>query len=328
MNDDTDDVGALWFAAMQAGDFEAAWRQTDRIELPRRAAQAQREFVRQPHHLMWDGTPFDGRRVIVRCNHGLGDTLQFIRFVPWIVRRARRVTTLVQPHLLRLLSAHAPFGNVVNGWTDEPPPAHDVEIEIMELAYAFRCTTATLPPPPYLPIANATAAKATLPQLDRRAALRAGVLWAASDWDTTRSMPLAALAPLADVRDVAFYSLQQGRQREEWREAPFVLAPLSRHTADIEVAAAAILEFDLVITVDAMLAHLAGGLGRPVWLLLQQECDWRWMRDRPDSPWYPDMRIFRQPRQGDWPAVGRAVADALVRSAADRLSRLRDRPSS
>src|SRR5690348_617414 len=109
------DVAARWTAAMRRGDFEAAWLQTDRIELPRRAAEARGTFVRGPQHLTWSGEPFDGRRVLVRCEHGLGDTLQFIRYLPALRERARSVALLVQPMLLPLFEGSTAFGEVRNG---------------------------------------------------------------------------------------------------------------------------------------------------------------------------------------------------------------------
>src|SRR5689334_5260512 len=111
------DVGSRWTEAMRRGDFSEAWRQTDRIEAARRERQARGEFTREPYHLVWDGSPFEGRDVLVRCEHGLGDTIQFIRYLPLLRRVARSVTVLVQPHLLNLLKEWVENGLVRNGWT-------------------------------------------------------------------------------------------------------------------------------------------------------------------------------------------------------------------
>jgi hypothetical protein len=148
--------------------------------------------------------------------------------------------------------------------------------------------------------------------------LRVGLLWAASEWDTSRSIPIGALAPLCAVRGVRYYSLQQGDRGGEWQHAPLPVSPLSSHTTAVEAAAAAMLALDLIITVDGMSAHLAGGLGRPVWVLLKEQCDWRWMRERSDSPWYPTMRLFRQRSAGDWTSVVAEVAVALSAVAGAR----------
>ena len=303
---------------MRRGDFEAAWQQTDRVELPRRAAQLKPGYVRHSDELKWDGTPFDGRDVLVRCEHGLGDTLQFVRYVPCIRRVARTVTVLVQPSLLNLLGRCPDLGDVRNGWSDSPPPPHDVEVEVMELPYAFRSTLETLPSRvPYIAPDAARAASGSLPPISA-AGLRVGLAWASSEWDESRSIPLQDLAPLARVANVRFYSLQQGRHAQGCGDAPFPLEPYSQHTAAIESAAAAMLELDLVITVDSMVAHLAGALGRPVWVLLKHRADWRWMEGRGDSPWYPTMRLLRQAREGEWAGVAEAIARGLAELAAPR----------
>jgi hypothetical protein len=309
---------------MRRGDFEAAWRQTDRIEIERRALQVSAGFTSHPSYLSWDGTPFDGRDVLVRCSHGLGDTLQFVRYLPLLRERARRVWLLAQPHLLALFESSPEFGEVRSRWTNETPP-HVVEIEIMELAYAFRSTVETLPREvPYLPRPPLDREERNLPALDSGDAFKVGLLWSASDWDTSRSIPLDVFAPLRRVEGAKFYSLQQGAEREAWRNARFEVEPLHEHTGEIAAAAAAMRKLDLVITVDGMAAHLAGALARPVWVLLKHEADWRWMRDRTDSPWYPTMRLFRQSRTGDWSGVVARVVQELqelrkprhVRSAA------------
>jgi hypothetical protein len=300
-----------WLEAMYRGDFESAWRATDRIEAPRRALDSAGMFAHAPHHLLWNGAAFDDRDVVVRCNHGLGDTLQFMRFVPSVVRRAHSVSVLVQPPLVDLLSGTPGLGRVLNGWAEHPLPENAVEIEVMELAYASRAATGTLPSALWLPHDRI---RMRLPALARHLhgdRKRVGLIWTPSDWDTSRGIPLYELEPLQTVRHVEFFSLQQGRAASTWREAPFPLHPLSVHTQDIVDAAAAMLALDLVITVDGMAAHLAGTLGRPVWVLLKHHADWRWMRDRHDSPWYPTMRLYRQPEADDWRSVAHALAAAL-----------------
>lgn len=311
-----DDVAVRWEAAMRAGDFERAWRETDRIEERRRADEAEGRRVHRSHHLLWNGTAFDGARVLVRCTHGLGDTLQFVRYVPLLRERARQVIVLAQPHLVHLLRSPQ-FGDVRNGWTDEAPPAHEVEIEIMELPYAFRSTVDTLPARvPYLPLDNVRAHRAALPAWPHNDAFRVGLVWGSSDWDTSRSIPLSALEPLAEVPGVQFFGLQQGASAEPPANAAFPIVSLSSFTTDIRTAAAVMLELDLVITVDCMVAHLAGALARPVWVMLKHDADWRWMDRRLDSPWYPTMRLFRQPAPGEWAAIGDSVARALAANTA------------
>ena len=141
--------------------------------------------------------------------------------------------------------------------------------------------------------------------------LRVALLWAVSDWDTSRSIDLADLHEVLRTPGVEFFSLQQGRAARDPRLESFGITPLSARTEAIEDAASAISQMDLVISVDGMPAHLAATLGTPTWLMLKHEADWRWMTGRSDSPWYPAMRLIRQPCTGDWRAVAHDVAHAL-----------------
>lgn len=302
--------GARWLAAMRAGDWEAAWRETDAMEADRRAGRVPRD----EHHLFWDGTPPDGRCVLVRCEHGLGDTLQFLRFVPELARRARELHFMVQPPLVELLRGAPGLGRVHNGWLGPDWPAHEVELEVMELAYAARATAATVPPPyPHLAARARRLSSITLPSDGRP---RVGLLWASSHWDPSRSIPWQAMAPLLGLTGLHFFALQQGPAAAEALRGPARVELLGERTATIEAAAAAMLQMDLVIGIDGMPAHLAAMLGRPTWLLLKHEADWRWMDRRADTPWYPTMRLFRQPRPGDWAGAVRQVVDAAARLGA------------
>lgn len=302
------EVAAGWTAAMRGGDWEAAWRHTDRIELPRRLAARAPGFVRDASQLVWDGSPFDGRRVLVRCLHGLGDTIQFMRFVPFVAARATKLHFLVQPAFLELLAGARGLGEVSTAWTDAPPPC-DVEIEVMELAYALRATATTVPAPyPHLAAQLGDAPRIALARDGR---MRVGLLWAASEWDTSRSVPLAELAGLLRLAGLSFYSLQQGPPAADPLVERLGIASLSARTQAIADAADAMRQMDLVICVDGMPAHLAATLGVPTWLMLKHECDWRWAAAGERTPWYPSMRLFRQSREGDWASVVHAIATAL-----------------
>ncbi|MBK0394058.1 hypothetical protein [Ramlibacter algicola] len=301
-------VAAGWTAAMHAGDWEAAWRHTDLLERPRREAQARPGFERQPWHLVWDGSPLSDRSVLVRCEHGLGDTLQFSRFLPALAQQAREAHVMAQPHLLRLLRAVPGIGTVHDGWAGPDWPAHELEVEVMELAYAMRVTARTVPPP--LPLAeHVHPLPGVREREDRR--LHVGLLWAASNWDHSRSLPLAELLPLLDMPGLRLFALQQGPAALDPIAAGWPLEPLWQRTDAIEDAAHAMLAMDVVVCVDGMPAHLAASLGRPTWLLLQHEADWRWGGDPARTPWYPAMRLFRQDEPGDWQGVIARVAGGL-----------------
>ena len=289
---------------MRAGDWLAAWHHTDRLEAPRRAAQRQPGFTREPHHLVWDGSSFAGRSVLVRCEHGLGDTLQFSRFLPLLAAQARELHVMAQPHLLALLRKVPGIGRVHDGWAGPDWPAHELEIEVMELAYAFRAAPETVPAP--LPFAAHVVPMRGLDDGSDR--LRVGLLWAASDWDPSRSLPVQLLEPLFALPGIHWFSLQQGPAAQAMG---LRIDPLWPRTGKVEDAAAAMLALDLVIAVDGMPAHLAGSLGRPTWLLLKHDADWRWGTGCEDTPWYRSMRIFRQPRPHDWPGIVRQAGAQL-----------------
>lgn len=304
---------------MYEGDFEAAWRQTDRIEQLRRASAPR---VREPYHLLWDGNPLAGRNVLVRCEHGLGDSIQYLRYCAPLRKIARRVVVRVQPALLDLLQGMDGIDELVDAWTMEPDPPHEVAIECMELAYAFRHKAADVPKAvPYLPVERL---RLRTPPILAHASdrTRVGLIWAASAWNPRRSMPLRALVPLGCCTKIDYFSLQQGPERAEVLECPFPLVDLSPHTTGAAEAAGAMLALDLIITVDGMTAHLAGALGRPVWLLLTHEADWRWLGTGKSSPWYPTMRVFRQSMSGEWAGLVEEVTQnlaGLVRSRKDAL---------
>lgn len=288
-----------WMEAMLGGDFEAAARET--LALMRGLRE---EPERNPNwdNLLWDGKPLNGRHVLVRCNHGLGDTIQYARFLPALDSIARRLTVFVQPDLLPLLESMP--GMIRNGCTESVPPSVDCEVEIMELSYAMR-TTAFPRTVPYLPVELIARQGGILPPIIEGSGLNVGLIWAAND--TERSVPTPDLLPLGDASGANFFSLQQGAETSP----PFPAIILSPFTSSILDTAAAMLRMDLIITVDTMAAHLAGALGRPTWLLLNHNADARWMRCRSDSPWYPTVRLFRQTSEDNWLPLMTEVAEAL-----------------
>jgi hypothetical protein len=309
-----------WIEAMQKGDFEAAWMQTDRIEVPRRAAERKGTFLRASHHLRWDGKSFFGQQVLVCCEHGLGDTIQFIRYCPLLRRIARKVTVNVQPALQELLSGMHGIDCLISGWTKRPDPRYDLAIECMELPYGFRHTITTLPSKvPYLPLKRILERSRSFESLPA-GKLNVGLVWAASGWNTRRSIPLRLLEPLAQMSNIRFYSLQQGPEQADICKVTLPISPLAKSTSKIQDSAAAMLALDVVVTVDTMTAHLAGALGRPVFLLLTHSADWRWLRHREDSPWYPSMRILQQPVPEDWHRVVEKLASDLTRLVSRKRS--------
>ena len=255
---------------------------------------------------LWRGEPLAGRRILVHAEQGLGDTLHFARFLPLIVARGGVVVLQVPAPLQRLAAGFPGVAEVV---TIAAPS--DVHCPLLSLPGILGGTPATVAPP-YLQADPALVARwaARLPADGR---LRVGLAWAggpprengaSQQPDAARSMRLAQMTPLLAVPGIQVISLQKGAQ------ATGLCDPMGE-VADFADTAAIVAALDLVISVDTSVAHLAGAMGKPVWMMCRWDPCWRWPRGGSTSPWYPTMRIFRQPRLGDWTAVVTDVAAAL-----------------
>jgi hypothetical protein len=286
-----------WFALMRSGRFEEAWALSDRHFADRRSA----DPMKTPRHLqnIWNGSPIAGRRVLVRCYHGLGDTLQFARYLPRVRDVARTVTVWTPSALMPLLGRSFDGVQFIPLHDGAPGVPYDVDVEIMELPHVFRTTVQTIPCEiPYL----------SIPALPRATAgTRIGLVWRGGDWDASRSIPFSLIERfLVRQAHVHFTALQQCLTDEE-RPLFSMHAPIP----SVDALADTVASCALVISIDTMTAHLAGALGVPAWTLLKSSADWRWMTGRPDSPWYPSMRLFRQRSAGDWATLLEEVADNL-----------------
>lgn len=308
----TEDAGARWAMLMRRGDWPAAWALADAALRDHGAGRRDRTA---PRHLqaVWDGSPVAGRRVLVRCYHGLGDTIQFIRFLPRLRAMAASTVVWAQPALLPLLRTMPDVGPLLPLHDGTPEADYDVDVEVMELAHLVRATPAELPRAPYL----------HPPRAPHRAAppgdLAVGLVWQAGAWDPRRSVPVERLAPLGRIPGIRLHLLQRGAALAQCPPGLGVVSGAD----DVLAAAGAMTALDLVLTVDSMPAHLAGAIGVPTWTMLAHDADWRWMEGRDDSPWYPTMRLFRQPAPGDWETVIAAVAEALRAALAGRRGALR-----
>jgi tetratricopeptide (TPR) repeat protein len=266
----------------------------------------------------WAGESLAGQRVAVFSEQGFGDTLQFVRFVPRLAETAAHVTLLTEPALVPLLRPALPGVDVVG--RQEGEPRFDANIALMCLPRLFGATLATIPnATPYL-AADPVRAAAWLDRLAPVKGAKVGLVWAgasrkhdpaAAAVDRRRSMALAQLAPLAAVPGVSFVSLQLGEAAQEPRPQGLPLVDPTADLGDFADTAALVTNLDLVITVDTAVAHLAGALGRPVWILSRFDGCWRWLEGRDDSPWYPTARLFRQRAPGDWAEVVERVATSL-----------------
>ena len=297
----------LWRQHMCRGDFEAAWRISDC------ALYNRDHFARSSGKVesTWRGEPLDGKRVLVRCCYGLGDTLQFVRYVPLLRRAARHVTVHAQASVARVLEHVEGIDSLVTCYNNVPPESYDVAIELSELPHVFRTTPQTIPAQiPYIHVAPRS-----FPATND---LNVGLVWQGSDWDPRRSVPLKLFAGFERIAGLTLHIVQRGRAL---MERPTDFGINSGHD-DLYGAARTIAALDLMVTIDSMPVHLAGAMGVPTWVLLHSYCDWRWMQNRTDSPWYPGMRLFRQKDPGDWRPVIARVKNELERAARSRIHRI------
>lgn len=284
----------LWLDAMRRADFAAAWAVSDAVLAARDPATC--DDPARPYHerWVWDGTPVDGRRVLVRCYHGLGDTLQFARYLAPLRARAAHVMLEVQADLLALLR-HVPGPDALHPFDPARPlPPAACTLEIMELAHVLRLAPDSAP---YLLVAATPGPPG-----------RVGLCWQAGGWSPARSLDVAALAPLADLPGLRLVSLQRGPAAAHANRLG-AADPLEG-SMDLPAVARLVAGLDVVVTVDTMVAHLAGALGRPTLLMLKHDPDWRWQAARP--VWYASMRRFVQPRPGAWSPVVERVVQHLI----------------
>ncbi|MFC5359489.1 tetratricopeptide repeat protein [Azospirillum himalayense] len=284
------------------------------------------EFEWRPRRLPappWTGEPLEGRRILLHAEQGFGDTIQFARYAPLVARAGGRVILDVHPLQFRLLRSLGPDIQVlVRG----PAPApHDIHCPLMSLPRAFGTDLASIPAPSSYLAAEAD----EMARWGRRIAdietgrgpgPRVGLVWAGNPNhrnDRNRSIPADRLSPLLDTPGLRLFSLQTGDAKVA---RPAALPDLTAGIRDFADSAAILANLDLVIAVDTATIHLAGALGVPAWLLLPYAPDWRWLLDRTDSPWYPSLRLFRQPRPGDWDSVLRTVAAEMEHFAAAQLA--------
>jgi hypothetical protein len=275
----------------------------------------------------WHGEDISGKTILLHGEQGLGDALQFMRYVPEVKALGANVVLEVDRSLVRLAGT-LDGADAIIAAGDEIPRV-DYCCPIMSLPHVFKTDESNTPSRvPYLR-ADPAGARTWQERLATYSQLRVGLCWAGGpgfsrprvDGARTnrafaRSMTLQHLAPLAALDDVVFVSLQKGAAAKQLRQSvlqsELPLVDWTGEIGDFADTAALVDALDLVISVDTSVAHLAGALGKPVWLLGKFDGSWQWLVDRDDSPWYPTMRIFRQPQAGDWNSVVSAVKDALL----------------
>ncbi len=266
---------------------------------------------------LWQGEDVTGKSVLVLDEQGVGDVLQFFRYVILLASKGASVTFLVRAHLHRILSAQTPNIRMI---ADHDGETYDYQIALMSLPGAFKTSLETIPPAiPYIQPDPALVSR--WDALLGGYGLKVGIAWQgnpAGRVDIGRSVPLKFFAPLAAIPDVRLISLQKGHGTEQLDNLPSGMR-VETLGADFDSGpdafmdtAAVMANLDLVITSDTSIAHLAATLQRPTWLVLKHIPDWRWMLERTDSPWYPTMRLYRQATRGDWEGVFERIAADLL----------------
>jgi tetratricopeptide (TPR) repeat protein len=292
------------------GDLKRGFAEYEWRWLYERLAPAKRDYP-QPQ---WRGEDIAGKTVLIYSEQGFGDTIQFCRYAAPLAERGARVVFEVESQMQRLAQSLAGPAEVLT--KGSPPPDFDFHCPLMSLPFAFGTELATIPArTPYLSAsADAVAAwQARLPQDGRR---KIGLCWsgnAAHHRDGERSIAFDALAPLLDA-DATFVVVQKDVREADAAalNARGDILQAGDALGDFADTAALVTQLDLVITVDTSVAHLAGALGKPVWVLLPRIPDWRWLLGRDDSPWYPTARLFRQDDSAAWPPVIARVREALA----------------
>ena len=291
-------------------EYESRWQHFESLG-------AKRYPFSQP---LWDGKNLNGEIILLHSEQGFGDAIQFVRYASLVQQRGGRVIVGCRASLLRLFST-------VSG-IDRPVamggriPEFQLHAPLMSLPHLLGTTLETVPAQvPYLSAPQSHLKLETVPEGTRKV----GIVWAAGEVggkdklrsiQTKRSCALTEFVKLLEIPGLVFYSLQKGPQSTDLEQlkGQVPVQDLSGQIRNFADTAAALAQLDLVVTVDTAVAHLAGSLGQPVWVLLPFSPDWRWMLGRDDSPWYPTMRLFRQERPGDWSGVFTRVAQALQQS--------------
>ena len=289
-------------AHLLTGNLEAGWPGHEaRLQLPSSF------YPKFPQPIWLGEQAIEGKTVLICADEGLGDTIQFVRYVPMLGERGARVILAVQPPLQRLLSGLRGISQCVPMSAVSTLPAFEWHSPVSSLPLAFATRLDTIPSAtPYLPSPAPSLVQAWEDRLGPHAKLRVGLVWSGSPThtnDVNRSTSLRSLSRILDV-DATFISLQTDPRPDDRAQLERTdIVDLTMHLTDFAETAALVSCLDVVITVDTSVAHLAGALGRPTWILLPWTPDYRWLLDRDDSPWYPTVRLFRQTETRDYASV-------------------------
>ena len=290
------------------------------------------------HQPQWDGSPLNGKTILVHAEQGFGDTIQFIRYLPMIQEQGGYVIFECQKNLIHLLKNCAGIDKIIE-MTSKPNVNFDTHIHLLSLPGIFDTNMDSIPSDtPYITV-NPELAEQWRIKFANNYDFKIGIAWAGRPTfkDHCRSCSLDDFAPLAEIPGITFYSLQKGPASEEVFNLPndMKIISLDKELSDFSDTAAVMNNLDLIISTDTAIVHLAGAIGKPVWNLLHTSSDWRWFLNREDSPWYPrpcpndavgqangqagraGMRLFRQSRFNDWKGLIDQVRKALIQEIAN-----------
>lgn len=302
----------LALSLLACGELKEGWQEYE-WRFKKSSPVSERHF-QQPR---WDGSPLRGKAILLHCEQGFGDTIQFVRYVPLVIERGGMVIIECQvPALERLLRSLNIVAEVVVA--GDPLPKFDCHFPLMSLPLLFGTTIETIPSQVSYLAAETADVEEWRHRLGRTNKFRVGLVWYAKQsqvLNRKRSCPLRMFAPLWDVPGIEFYTLQIGvgtEQLEAFADK-YKIIDCTRDIKDFADTAAFIANLDLVISIDTAIAHLAGALGARTWVVLPYVAEWRWLCGREDNPWYPGMRLFRQSRADDWQGVMMSVTSSLHR---------------
>jgi Tfp pilus assembly protein PilF len=299
-------------ALLLSGNFKDGWKEYEwGLNLDRISSYSN---FQQP---LWDGRNIRGLRILLYPEQGFGDTIQFIRYASLVAQRDAQVIVACPQELVALL--HTVEGIHKIFACGEQLPNHDMRCPLLSLPFIFETELDNIPAKiPYITADPILVQKWRDKVHDDSAKLKTGLVWTGSPKhknDHNRSILLEKFSPLTELADISFYSLQKGAASEQAKNPPkdMKFIDYTEEIIDFSDTAALMMNLDLIISVDTSVVHLAGAIGKPVWALLPFVPDWRWMLNREDSPWYPIMRLFRQPSLGDWESVIAEVKTELLK---------------
>jgi Flp pilus assembly protein TadD len=298
----------LGFARLLTGDFTGGWPEYEWRLARKTVAQPQRPGPR------WDGGELAGKTILLQCEQGLGDAIQFIRYAPLLAARGARVLVSSPPPLRTLFQGAAGIDTVID---EVAPPPFDLWAPLLSTPGLAGTQLETIPAPGAYLRADPARIGHWRERLAGRKGLKVGVAWRGNPEhmnDRNRSLDAAKLAPALDAPGLSLVSLQKDARPDELAALGPGVFDAGPHLADMAETAAVIANLDIVLTVDSAIAHLSGAVGARTLVLVPFSPDWRWLLARDGSPWYPSLRLFRQPAPGDWASAIGSASEALARA--------------